>query len=688
MIGQQFGNYEIISLLGEGGMAAVYRAKQTNLNRDVAIKVIRPALLTGQTVAQLTARFQQEAQTIGALEHPHILKLFEYGQSGDVLYLVMPLMVGASLADYISRGPIALSETLRYVDQIASALDYAHRKGIIHRDLKPQNILLDEEKNASITDFGLVKILGENNDALTTTGMILGTPAYMAPEQWRHSEHPVDARTDLYALGVMIHEMLSGRQPLEGTTPFQLMHAHIYTPPIPIREHVAKLPSSVEMVILKALAKNPQERFQSGKALADALHIAADGTMPPGVEEVVSPSKNAAPTSKNRLVLVFSAVAAVLTVMAGVLFLNRTTNNSIVQTSESTQANIVANTAVTSPVSTTAVSIAPSATTVSATNTQPSPTNTIDSQGTEAAQRAIASQTALVVNATQTGLAVAAALQSTLDAPTATPTATFTFTPIPPTVIPTSTRTASPSPTITPAPATNTSTAPTRVTNNNWIPQEQDFDGVTMVLVPAGCFTMGSNDEQDERPTHQICFDQPFWLDKFEVTNAQFAKFNGAAAKSGVWEESDVPRENITWFEASAFCEARGARLPTESEWEYAARGPLGLKYPWGDAFIPDNVVYEANSGDQTAPVGSRPKGASWVGALDMSGNVSEWVSSTYQSYPYQARDGRENRDDTTSNRVLRGGSCFVDELLVRASNRLERPPDITESFIGFRCVK
>ena len=223
--------------------------------------------------------------------------------------------------------------------------------------------------------------------------------------------------------------------------------------------------------------------------------------------------------------------------------------------------------------------------------------------------------------------------------------------------------------------------------NEEWTPQERDFDGVTMVLVPAGCFMMGSNDAYGEQPVHEQCFDTPFWIDKYEVTQAQFAQFNGQKANANRFTGDNLPVETIIWFEARDFCELRGGRLPTEREWEYAARGPSNLIYPWGNDFVANNVVYVDNSNDQTAPVGSRPDGVSWVGALDMSGNVWEWVSSLYESYPYTSNNESDN--DNSSARMRRGGSWVnvVDDG-VRSADRDWPDPTLWRDNNGFRCLR
>lgn len=224
---------------------------------------------------------------------------------------------------------------------------------------------------------------------------------------------------------------------------------------------------------------------------------------------------------------------------------------------------------------------------------------------------------------------------------------------------------------------------PTPVASNAaWTPVFQTFDGVEMALVPAGCFLMGHDEgRRDERPEHEICFEQPFWIDRTEVTNAQYGQ-------PGNFQGDNRPRENLTWFEARDHCAARGGRLPTEAEWEYAATGPDNLIYPWGNELITDNLVFDQNNNNETAEVGSRPAGVSWVGALDMVGNVLEWTSSIYSPYPYKANDGRENPDDTTSERVYRSSINSYIDFGASTAIRFRALPETRDWFIGFRCVR
>jgi len=270
---------------------------------------------------------------------------------------------------------------------------------------------------------------------------------------------------------------------------------------------------------------------------------------------------------------------------------------------------------------------------------------------------------------------------------TATPTPTFTPSNTP-TRTPTNTPT--PTPTATPTEPPGYSGDNPVTANNQWTPDIQTINDVEMALVPAGCFQMGNdpNAYNGAADGGRQCFDAPFWIDRYEVTNGQFAQFGGVAAYNSNWTGDNRPREQITWFEARDFCELRGARLPTEAEWEYAARGPDGLYFPWGNDFVADNVVYGENSGGQTADVGSRPGGVSWVGAYDLSGNVQEWVSTIYRDYPYSATDGRESNSDTDSDRTLRGGSWLNSyHAYLRAARHIWGDLHYWTYPNGFRCA-
>src|SRR5579859_4387792 len=260
---QNIGPYQIVGLLGEGGMASVYRAYQSNANREVALKVIRPEMNEHE---EFVRRFEREVAIIERLTHRHIIELYDHGHQDDFAYLVMPYLSGGSLFQKETLLPPERINTL--LTQIASALGYAHRQGIIHRDLKPANILLNEAGEAVLTDFGIAKVLHETL-ALTRTGIAMGTPPYMAPEQWRGEV--VDARTDVYALGVVLFEMLTGSLPFKAVDAMSLMHQHIYQSPPSISQWHAEIPSRLDAVIQKALAKHPERRFQSTEELAVAF---------------------------------------------------------------------------------------------------------------------------------------------------------------------------------------------------------------------------------------------------------------------------------------------------------------------------------------------------------------------------------------------------------------------------------
>jgi serine/threonine-protein kinase len=273
LIGQHLGQYEVMAEIGKGGMATVYRATQRSMGREVAIKVL-PRSLTHET--NFLQRFYREVEIIARLQHPHILPVYDFGTHDEMPYIVMALLTGGTLADVIMQGAMEPRTTVRVVNQMADALEYAHSKGIIHRDFKPSNVLLDEQGNTYLADFGLAK-MSESSSAITGTG-ILGTPTYMAPEQSEPGE--LTSSADIYALGVTVFQMLTGSVPYEAPTPLGVLLAHVTQPVPQISRLRADLAPSVQVVIDRSMAKSPSARFATPRALADALAEALEGRAP------------------------------------------------------------------------------------------------------------------------------------------------------------------------------------------------------------------------------------------------------------------------------------------------------------------------------------------------------------------------------------------------------------------------
>jgi serine/threonine protein kinase len=277
LTGQTLGKTTIQELLGQGGMATVYKGYQAEIDRFVAVKVMTP--LHGQDIAFFD-RFKLETRVIARLQHPHILPLYDFGEEQGLLYLITAYAPGGSLSDLIARGALLPTQVERLLGEVASALDYAHRQGVIHRDIKPANILLDREGHALLADFGIVKILsgGTTTPAITTTTGIIGTPAYMSPEQANGAV--LDGRSDVYALGVVAYEMLTGQQPFSAETPLQVLIKHLTEPPPLLRQSAANLPASLEIVLQRSLAKDPADRYATATDFANAFKgaLSASGT--------------------------------------------------------------------------------------------------------------------------------------------------------------------------------------------------------------------------------------------------------------------------------------------------------------------------------------------------------------------------------------------------------------------------
>ena len=267
--GENIGPYRIMEKLGQGGMATVYKAYHAALDRFVALKVLHPAFHEDQFFA---ARFQREARVVAKLEHPSIVPVYDYAEHEDRPYLVMKYIEGETLKSRLSRGPLNAGEINQVVDAVGSALAYAHKQGILHRDIKPSNVLINNDGQMYLADFGLARIAQAGESTLSSDS-IMGTPQYISPEQAR-GDKELDAGTDIYSFGVMLYEMVVGQVPFSADTPFSIIHDHIYTP-LPMPRSINKnVPESVERVLLKALAKERIDRYEDVPSMARAFHEA------------------------------------------------------------------------------------------------------------------------------------------------------------------------------------------------------------------------------------------------------------------------------------------------------------------------------------------------------------------------------------------------------------------------------
>lgn len=266
MQARRLGSYELIRRLGEGGMAHVYLARDVRLGREVAVKVLDQRLAERPGFRE---RFQREARVAAALDHPHIVPLYDFGESGYEPYLVMPFISGGSLQDVLKRAPLSASEVVTYGSQMADALDYAHRRNVVHRDVKPANMLVHADGRLLLADFGLAKIISPSSRPATPQRHPdAGTPEYMAPEQ---IEGRTDERSDIYALGVVLYLLLTGHLPFTGATANMVMEGHLYQLPEQPRKLNPAVTPAMQAVILRSLAKHSEDRYQKAKDLGDAL---------------------------------------------------------------------------------------------------------------------------------------------------------------------------------------------------------------------------------------------------------------------------------------------------------------------------------------------------------------------------------------------------------------------------------
>ncbi|WP_438354784.1 Stk1 family PASTA domain-containing Ser/Thr kinase [Microbacterium sp. CJ88] len=278
------GRYRVDELIGRGGMATVYRGYDLTLGRDVAIKILKHELANDNS---FRTRFRLEAQAASRMAHPTIVRVFDAGEDSQVgpdgvahpvPYIVMELVHGSLLKDIISTGPVSVDDTVRYVDGILEALEYSHRAGVVHRDIKPGNVMVTDAGQVKVMDFGIARAVSDSSSTVAETTAIIGTAAYFSPEQAKGE--PVDARADLYSTGVVLYELLTGRPPFRGESPVAVAYQHVSEAPLTPSEVVATVPRTLDAVALRALAKDPFQRYQDAAAFREALDATIDGRVP------------------------------------------------------------------------------------------------------------------------------------------------------------------------------------------------------------------------------------------------------------------------------------------------------------------------------------------------------------------------------------------------------------------------
>lgn len=273
------GRYRVDELIGRGGMATVYRGFDLTLGRPVAVKILKRELADD---GAFRTRFRLEAQAASRMSHPAIVRVFDAGEDTDagrpLPYIVMELVEGTTLRDIAAAGPVPQDDAIRYVDGILEALEYSHRAGVVHRDIKPGNVMVTERGQVKVMDFGIARAVSDSSSTVAETTAIIGTASYFSPEQAKGE--PVDARADLYSAGVVLYELLTGRPPFRGESPVAVAYQHVSEQPAPPSEVVETIPRAWDAVVLRALAKDPFQRFQDAASFREALDAARDGREP------------------------------------------------------------------------------------------------------------------------------------------------------------------------------------------------------------------------------------------------------------------------------------------------------------------------------------------------------------------------------------------------------------------------
>jgi len=674
MTDKTIGKYEIIETLGQGGYGIVYRVRDTILNVDRALKVLHPVLLADPTFIE---RFKREAQIMARLEHPNIVQVYDMDQISEHVYISMKYVSGGSLKEILKQqGRLSFERALEIANQIASALEYAYNQPekLIHRDIKPSNILFERDGSVRLSDFGFAKALSRADSiSLSASGGMINTPNYMAPEIWRGKS--ATSATDVYSLACVFYEMITGEILFPGESPPEIITIPMLDGTQYPNHWNEGIPEQIETVLNKALSKDIQERYQIAGEFVEALG---------GLHEVDEKEK-AVHLKEEKTIKTAKSNRGV-----EINYEERKLEEGMKEIESEIEARKTEQFAETSKKE-------------ELSKKRPEEIVTVVKIGqTEIPRKRFIG----IVGASLLLIILCIGILIWI-------VATLPFFP----------------------------TVPSTVTmmTNPTVNQEKsgafvDDHGVEMAWIPAGSFMMGAevgvgyqecqkySDDceerwfEDEQPIHEVYLDT-YAIDVYEVTNELFAAFLNAEGNQeeggatwlnmesenehiyesgGEWEvESgygDHPVIEVTWYGVRAYCEWRGVRLPTEAEWEKAARGGLvGKLYPLGDEEptcqkgAKNGAQYDECDGD-TVVVGSFA--ANGYGLYDMAGNVWEWVLDWYNEDYYGISEVQNPLGPSTGEyRVLRGGSWLNNPFILRIALRFWNYPGIADDYLGFRCA-
>jgi serine/threonine protein kinase/formylglycine-generating enzyme required for sulfatase activity len=784
MIGARLGAYKITALLGEGGMGMVFRAEHQAIGREVALKVLHEELAGKKDVVE---RFFTEAKAVNRIKHENIIEITDFDTTAEgKSYFVMELLEGRSLSQTLQEeGPFDFGRAVRVGAQIADALEAAHKHEIVHRDLKPENVFLITRSGmrdfVKLLDFGIAKLTGgQAGISKTRTGMIIGTPAYMSPEQAQGEA--IDGRTDMYAWGIILYEMVTGRPPFGGENVSKILLAHVGSPPPPPHQYRPDLPAPLEALILKCLSKERTDRYANMVEAKAALYKAAEGL----ADVRSATSQHAAATSGTGApipAVLHPTPAPGYEPLPGAARLSgaplNVTPPPLVGPAGSVGTNSYPGTSPPPPASL-SPSLPPSASplsspsavgatgTIPPTSGTPYPAAEAGRSGGAGVKIAVAVLVVLVCASLGTGTVMylngvepvksmidgltgpgddgggkgktkptSAEVKFKSDPPGATvwmkaskpkelgktpfetklPTDEFvtvtfkltgyadksvTFDPASEYDVP-ATLDRVPG-TDTGAPVTSGPLAVKTGAPDTSTPGTSRPDGVGappapegMVYLIGGAFSRGSAASTDdyERPP----FDdrvEPFFLDKTEVSNGAYAAFVATGAvktlpkgwKAGLppADAESLPVVNVTWDEAKAYCEWKRRRLPTEAEWEFAAKGGEENRvYPWGNRYDDTLANGKTSGSKRTMAVDSLEAGAAASGALHLAGNVYEWTASSVDIYP--GSDRKKAVPMPADYRVIRGGSYDSKPEGLTSTARVWLAKSTRKGELGFRCA-